>query len=472
MIEQLEALKLKLDEHRPFAPELAVRIDALLIPKRIYLTNVFEDNTLTLEETAYYLETQRMIGGKLEREYREVKGLHKAISFVRELQQPGTELSIDVIKQIHFNLTEPIEQEQRFNPGQFRSMDSLILGEQGSRISFVSAEQIETEMAALLTWFHEKGKTLHPLECAARFHYRFSLIHPFIDGNGRVARLIDDYILESAGYGPLVIEDMQRYFTAHRMPDTQLSGADGLAAAETVDLSVFITTLAECSVRGMELMLEVIENRQSPIAVDLKARFDMFDRAISGDQSTQHDRQLLEEKETTKLALGRDLKERLKGQLQSKTVQFTFAGPAKFQQNNHTFSHLISEITKKHDYKFIASEALYEYHVVPNLEQLQVSGLPLEPFMKLLAIAVLSHGDSVGVYSAILPFEFGKVYITQENRDEVVLTLDSSSTREMIGPAFYKDWDVEALGRFLFESMDTYLQRIEADFLASQGSQA
>ena len=94
MIEQLETLKSKLDEHRPFPPELEARIDAVLIPKRIYLTNVFEDNTLTLEETAYYLETQRMIGGKLEREYREVKSLHQAISFVRELRRSGGSFSM------------------------------------------------------------------------------------------------------------------------------------------------------------------------------------------------------------------------------------------------------------------------------------------------------------------------------------------------------------------------------------------
>jgi len=464
MLEQLEALKTKLDQYRPFSPELAAKIDASLIPRRIYLTNVFEDNSLTLEETAYYIETQRTIGGKLEREYREVKGLLNAIQFIRELQQSQTELSVDVIMQIHHKLTEPIEQEQRFNPGQFRSMDSLILGKQGSRINFLAAERIGNEMAALLDWYLDKGKALHPLECATRFHYRFSLIHPFTDGNGRVARLIDDFLLERAGYGPLVIEDINQYFAAHRMPDTQLSGDQGLVAAETVDLTPFMAVLGECSARGLELMLEVAENRQSPIAVDLKARFEMFDRSITGDHSTLHDRQLLDAKETTKLALGRDLSERLKGQLSSKTVQFAFTGPAKFQQNNHSFSPLISELTTRHEYKFQASETLYEFHVVPHLESIQSAGLPLEPFMKLLAIAILSHGDSVGVYTAILPFEFGKVYITQENRDEVVLTLDKNSLREMVGSAYYDDWDIDALGRFLFASMDTYLKRIEEDY--------
>ncbi len=464
MIEKLDELKAKLDAYRPFSKEQAAKIDHTLIPQRIYYSNTFEDNTLTLEETSYYLETQRMVGGKLEREYDEVKGLLAAMLFTRELVVSGKDLDEDIIKQVHAVLTKPIEQQQRFQPGEYRSLDSIILGREGSRLSFVAPKQITAEIAALIVWYKEKGQQLHPLERAARFHYRLSLIHPFTDGNGRTARLLDDFILEKAGYGPLLVEDPKRYFEAHRQPDVQLPQEERVVSAETVELNNFISILGECSLKSMQLMLDVLEQREMPITVDLKDRLASFDKAISGETEIPADRRILEEKESTKLVLGRDLTEVLKGKLKSKYVQFIFSGPAKFSQNNHNYSPLIAEVSRRNELSYSAAETLYEYHIVPNLDQIEKSGIPMAPFMKLLAISIISHGDSVGIYSGLMPFEFGKVYIKQENREEIILRLDAETVAEMVGPVSYDEWDKEKLHEFIFSSLDSYFQSIEAAY--------
>jgi Fic family protein len=466
MFEPLDQAKTRLDAHRPFSPEQQVEIDRVVIPRRIYTSNAFEDNSLTLEETAYYIETQRMIGGKLEREYHEVKGMLEAVTFLREAAQSGRDLDEEFIHDLHRVLTEPIEQPDRFNPGEYRSLDSIILGQDGIRLNFVTPSRIPEEMAALIAWYRERSAALHPLERAVRFHYRFSLIHPFTDGNGRVARLLDDFLLENAGYGPLIVEDREEYFAAHRQPDSQLPRENRTVASETADLSEFMLVLQKCSLRSMELMLDVLEKRESPIALDLQSRLEAFDQTLSGDAAKEVDQHLIEAKEATKLALGRDISELLKGHLQSRFVQFIFSGPAKFSRNNHNYSPLISEVSKRHQFSFAPSEALYEYHLVPNLQGIEASGMPLQPFMKLLSIAVLSFADNVGIFSAVLPFEFGRVYIKQENREEISLKLEEDSITEMIGPAAYPEWDRRKLQEFLLQTLDNYFQRIEEDYQA------
>jgi len=103
---------------------------------------------------------------------------------------------------------------------------------------------------------------------------------------------------------------------------------------------------------------------------------------------------------------------------------------------------------------------------VPNLQGIEASGMPLQPFMKLLSIAVLSFADNVGIFSAVLPFEFGRVYIKQENREEISLKLEEDSITEMIGPAAYPEWDRRKLQEFLLQTLDNYFQRIEEDYQA------
>lgn len=88
--------------------------------------------------------------------------------------------------------------------------------------------------------------------------------------------------------------------------------------------------------------------------------------------------------------------------------------------------------------------------------------------MKLLSFGIISHEDLVGVFTAVLRFEFGRVYIKQENREEIILKLDKESIRELIDGSSYENWDIEALNKLVYDSLDAYFQRIESDYLATQ----
>ncbi len=466
MYETLDELKNKLDSLRPLREDQIAAIDRVLIPRRIYFTNAFEDNSLTLEETRYYLETQRMVGGKLEREFHEIKGLWEAIQYLRSLTAQSVDLSEEVILELHRILTTPIDQEQRYLPGVYKTRDIPILGKDGSRINFVPYDQVAAQMASLLTWYQNSRGSLHPIESAAGFHFRFSLIHPFMDGNGRVARLLNDFIMENAGYGPVLLDDHSRYFDAIRKAELSLHVSLPDVGKVEVDLSEMCIVLEKGCAAGISLMLDILENRLPSEVNDLEARLEIFDRIISGNAEEAADKRNQEAKETTKLAIAREVGETLKEKVHSKFMQFLLSGPAKFQQNNSQYSPLIAEITKRHNYTYAPSESLYEYHLSPNLSSVEETGLPIKPFMKLLSFAILSSGREVGIFSALLEFEFGKIYIKQENRNELVLRLQPGSIREMVGPISYQDWNLAELKRFLFNSLDHYFHQIEKDYLA------
>jgi fido (protein-threonine AMPylation protein) len=471
MYEKLANLKSRLEAFRPFTEEQQSRLDAVLLPRRIQYTNAFGVNTLTLEETRYFLETQRMIGGKLEREFDQIKGVLGAIIYLRPILASAQELDEEIISKLHATLTEPINQHDHYLPGKYRPRDLPILGQAGSRIDFTPPEQIAQEVAGLLNWYHNEGQNLHPLERAARFHYRFSLIHPFMEANGRMARLLDDFILEKGGFGPALAESRERYFNAMRAADLSQPHGQRLPSNGNVDLGQFITVVGEACAVGMQLMLDVLENRLAADSTDLETRLEIFDRVLAGDVAGESDRRLQEEKETAKLAISREVGEFLKDKVRSKVVQFALAGPAKFQHNNHQFSPLIAEVTARHKAAFSPWEVLYEYHLGPDLDAVEQRGLPVKPFMKLLGIAILSFNHTVGIFSGVLDFDFGRVYIKQINRNELILKLQPESVRELTGKSNYQDWDLKELRKFIFNSLDSYFHQIEEGFLKATGNQ-
>ncbi|TKJ41832.1 hypothetical protein CEE37_04490 [candidate division LCP-89 bacterium B3_LCP] len=464
MYEKIDELKAKLDAERPFTADQFERIDKELTPRRIYSTNIFEDNSLTLEETRFYLETNRMAGGKLKREFQEIDGVREAIKFIEDKIEARKDINEEMIKELHSILTEPIDQVERYHPGEYKDRDMPIIAKDGTRLNFVPFDRVPAEMSALFSWYNEGSGKVHPLELAAKFHYRFTLIHPFFDGNGRMARLLDDFILGKNGYGPAMIEDKAKYYAALHDADDKLPATNRPEASVSLDIAPFIEVICDSSCNCMQIMLDALAETQVPIASDLAARLQTFDKVLSGDSSTDLDKQHIEEKEAAKLAIGREISEYLKGKLQSKYVQFLFSGPAKFQQNNHEYSPLISEVVSRHNYTFAPNESLYEYHFAPNIAALEEAGMTMEPFMKLMSFAVISHDTEVGVFSGLMDIEFGKVYIKQENREEIVMKLRQDSVRELVGSSLFADWELKDLRNLIYSSLDYFFQQIENDY--------
>ncbi|NDV23936.1 Fic family protein [Desulfovibrio sp. JC022] len=167
-------------------------VDALNI-EYTYDSNRIEGNTLTLRETDLVINKGLTIGGKSMQEHLEAVNHYEAIQYVRELSAESI-FSEKVIKDIHGIILQGIDRE---NAGRYRSVPVAI---SGSRHIPPQPWQVPILMEQLVAWYDKNEPVLHPVVLAAEVHERIATIHPFIDGNGRTARLVMNLILMQRGY--------------------------------------------------------------------------------------------------------------------------------------------------------------------------------------------------------------------------------------------------------------------------------
>jgi Fic family protein len=194
----LDELKTKLDALRPL-PQAALRnLHEELVLRWTYHSNAIEGNTLTLMETKVVLEGIT-VGGKLLREHFEAINHRDAILYVQDIIHRAEPLSEWQIRNIHQLILKNIDAD---NAGRYRQLNVTIAG---ARHVPPDMLQVPQQMAALLEWYATSATALHPVERASKLHLEFVKIHPFVDGNGRTARLLLNFELMKAGFPPIVL---------------------------------------------------------------------------------------------------------------------------------------------------------------------------------------------------------------------------------------------------------------------------
>jgi Fic family protein len=164
-------------------------------------STAIEGNTLTLLETKVVIEEGLSVGGKHLREIYEVINHNKSYQYIKKCISEDLILSEEIIKNIHNILMENI-----IPGGIYRNVDVYISGAEHTPPS-------PTEMYQQIKKFYfdllEK-KFANEIELAAWTHAEFVRIHPFVDGNGRTARLIMNYQLMKKGFLPISIKKESR----------------------------------------------------------------------------------------------------------------------------------------------------------------------------------------------------------------------------------------------------------------------
>ncbi len=209
MFERTDKKKELLDSKRPL-PEYTVKsIRENTLLEWTYNTNAIEGNTLTLLETKVVLEGIT-VGGKSLREHLEVINHRDAILYVEEIIKNVEHISEWQIKNIHRLILKGIDDSYA---GRYRDQQVIISG-----AKHIPPEPllIKEQMEGLIGWYEAEGIALHPIARAAILHISFVGIHPFIDGNGRTARLLLNLELMKSGYPAVVIRNENRlaYYTA------------------------------------------------------------------------------------------------------------------------------------------------------------------------------------------------------------------------------------------------------------------
>ncbi|MEX2607178.1 MAG: Fic family protein, partial [Kiritimatiellia bacterium] len=187
--ENLTDKKKVLDSYRPLPPELVRNLEQWFIIELTYTSNAIEGNTLTRRETAVVVEKGLTVSGKSLIEHLEAVNHAHAIETMLNLAREKTKnLTEHDILHIHETILRGIDDG---NAGRYRTIPVRI---SGSRVVLPNPLKISDLMTAFVKDISTIGK-LHPVELSAEAHYQLVTIHPFIDGNGRTARLLMNLIL-------------------------------------------------------------------------------------------------------------------------------------------------------------------------------------------------------------------------------------------------------------------------------------
>ena len=186
-----------LNSKRPLPSATLKSLEESNILDWTYHSNAIEGNTLTLRETQVVLEGIT-IGGKSLTEHLEVINHKDAILFLEDLVDSDIELSEWNIKNIHALILKEINNN---NAGKYRTENVKIIGATQVPVDYV---KVPEEMEKLVIKYND-WEEYHPLIRASLLHGEFVFIHPFIDGNGRTARLLMNFEVMRSGYLPVII---------------------------------------------------------------------------------------------------------------------------------------------------------------------------------------------------------------------------------------------------------------------------
>lgn len=180
------------------------------VAEQVYNSNAIENSTLTLEETEKILlqiDLDRFIS---EREIFEAKNLARVVSYI-DTKAKEQELNLEVILLLHKMLLANIRDEVA---GRFRKENEYV------RVANHIAPNPKEVVERLEKMLAEYNATSHEniIKRIARLHLTFEYIHPFIDGNGRIGRVINNYFLTREGFVPINIKfiDRSKYYEAFK----------------------------------------------------------------------------------------------------------------------------------------------------------------------------------------------------------------------------------------------------------------
>lgn len=222
-----------------------------------YNNNHIEGNTLTYGQTEILLLFGKVIGEanvrdveqmtasnvglKMMTEEAAIKDIPLTQNFIRTLHKTLLREDYTVFR----NLPGGLQTSYVIHAGQYKTRPNSVITRYGDRFEYASPEETPGLMADLVDWYNlaERQGKLSPVQLAALFHYRYIRIHPFEDGNGRIARLMVNYILTRHGYPMIVVRSREKskYIEALHRSDLEVGPvpSDG-AHADIKDIRAFM----------------------------------------------------------------------------------------------------------------------------------------------------------------------------------------------------------------------------------------
>ena len=188
-VERLTEIKKLLDLAGGMPDELAKNLHQWFRVELTYTSNALEGNTLTRRETAMVVEKGITVGGKSLVEHLEATNHAQAFDWIAEkARKPLKHFTENDLLSLHKMILSGID---KHSAGFYRNVPVRL---SGSRTVLPNPRKVPDLMSAFHKWL-QTTKKIHPVDLAAEVHYRLVTIHPFIDGNGRTARLFMNLII-------------------------------------------------------------------------------------------------------------------------------------------------------------------------------------------------------------------------------------------------------------------------------------
>lgn len=209
-------------------------------------SNHIEGNTLTYGQTELLLLFGKVVGEAEMKDLEDMKASNVGLEMMQEQalikEMPLTQ---NFIRQLHKVLLREdytvyrelpggLQTSYVIHAGRYKTRPNSVITRYGDRLEYASPEETPALMADLVNWYNDeeaKGR-LSPVELAALFHYRYIRIHPFEDGNGRIARLIVNFILARHDYPMIVVRCRSKkdYLEALHQADLEVGATPSAGA--------------------------------------------------------------------------------------------------------------------------------------------------------------------------------------------------------------------------------------------------
>ncbi|VAW30886.1 Fic domain protein, MA2133 type [hydrothermal vent metagenome] len=303
LLQQVDQLKAEIEGLRPIDAVQERRIMQKFRLDWTFHSNAIEGNQLTFGETKAFLLHGITAQGKPFRDYLDIKGHHEAIDYLLGIVRQQKSLTEADVRELHkVILVEPYEVDARtsdgrstkrtIQPGQYKTVPNHVETSTGEMHFYATPEETPAKMADLMAWYRrelEKEK-LHPLTLAGTFHYEFVRIHPFDDGNGRMARLLMNLIFMQMGFPPVIVrtEDKNNYLLA-------------LEQADTGDLEPFIVHIGNELLNALDLFLRGAKGEEIEEVGDFDKKITLLEKKIEANEAELKTKRISQKEQREKL---------------------------------------------------------------------------------------------------------------------------------------------------------------------------
>lgn len=248
----------------PLVPAWEAKFREEAIVRTVHHGTHIEGNELSLSQAVRVMEGQEVLAK--ERDIQEVINYRNVLRYIDQLREKDHELKFTegVIQHLHKLTVEKILSPQEC--GEYRQTKVVVKNSQTGEVTFSPPPALEVPylVEGFCQWLNSlQAKDIHPVLQAGITHYELVRIHPFLDGNGRVARAAAILVLFKEGY------DIKKFFSLEEYYDKDAMGYYGaLKSAEVGDLTLWLEYFTE----GLALELAKIKEKVQNLSVDLKLK--------------------------------------------------------------------------------------------------------------------------------------------------------------------------------------------------------